>query len=75
MCADALILRASETDGRELWFGVDDGAVPEAHHLVEAGYLERRWDGGRGDIVYRATDAAVRAQEIYCAVAAIAELN
>ena len=57
--ASALFLRSVE-DHRDLWAAYDDDLIPECHRLVDAGYLERRVRNG--DLVYRATDAAVTAQ-------------
>jgi hypothetical protein len=67
LVGDSLLLRAGETEGREAWFAVPDLMTVEAHRLVERGYLERAvvHIGDYVDLLYRATDRAVQAQEIF----------
>ncbi len=65
--ADALLLRADEQErGKELWFAIRGDLLPEAHRLAERGYLQRR----RRDLLWRASDAAVQAQETHAVMTA-----
>jgi hypothetical protein len=66
-----LMLRASE-HGRELWAAVNDDHALEAERLAQRGYLTRRWDRERDDLVYRATDVAAAAQTLHNAAVATA---
>lgn len=67
LIAYAYALRHDETD-KDLWFATPDVLLPECHRLVyERGYLERRRHGD--DYVYRLTDQAMAAQELYKLVA------
>lgn len=63
-----LLLRAGEREGRELWAAVATGVVDDAHALVEAGYLTSK-KSHRGDSVFRASDAAARAQSLHAVMA------
>jgi hypothetical protein len=68
LLGDALLLRADEDGaGREFWFALVDDVIVEAHHLVETGRLDQRVVNG--DLVYRASDEAYRAQGLYAATA------
>ena len=74
LIGDPLMLRASGT-GRELWVAVHNNQAVEAERLTQRGYVRRRWDRERDDLVYRATDRAVAAQEIHAATAATINPN
>lgn len=76
LIGDLLLLRADEdVRGVELWAVVSDDLAVEAERLTARGYLERRWDCERSDLVYRATDQAVRAQELHANLAATVSSN
>lgn len=70
---DALLVRADEWErGCELWLAIEAEYLPSAHELHERGYLSRRWDRKRGDLLWRATPAAVEAQELHAITATAA---
>jgi hypothetical protein len=65
LAADSLLLRADETrTGHELWFCPAAELEDVAHQLFVRGYLNRRREQN-GDITYRATAAAARAQSLH----------
>jgi hypothetical protein len=73
LIGDLLMLRYGEKD-TQLWATLEDAAIPDAHRLAEAGWLDRRWNGN--DLAYRASDVAIRAQTVHSlAVAAASTIS
>jgi hypothetical protein len=64
LVGNMMLLRMSE-QGAPVWAALDDDVIAEAHRLHETGYLDRRYDQDRDDLLYRASDQACRALALY----------
>lgn len=63
LVAYAVAIRADEQQGVPLWWAPADEAAPDAVLLHARGYFEHSWHNG--DMLFRLSDRAMTAQELY----------